>query len=364
MAHRVRTNVQTLAVLHSFAGPPDGEGPTGTLLNVGGTFYGTSFSGGASNEGIVFEIFPDGAYSTRYSFSGGSDGANPTGRLANIGGTLYGVTRTGGASGNGTVFSVNPSSETETVLHSFSGGSDGASPLAGLVAVNNTLYGTTQFGGTSNNGTVFKITAAGKEKVIHSFAGGSDGENPASELLKVGKLLYGTTAGGGASSYGTVFSVSTTGTDAVLHSFSGSDGAVPFNNGGLINHSGVLYGTTQIGGTSNNGTIFKITTAGAFTSLYSFTGSPDGSKPSAGLANVNGTLFGATTEGGSGCGGAGCGVIFALLPNGPEIVVYSFTGGSDGDFPYASMINVGGTLYGITLDTITNGPGKVFSLSF
>src|SRR5215469_6710227 len=83
VAHRVRTNIQTLTTLHGFQGsPPDGAQPSGALLNVGGTFYGATFNGGASNAGTVFEIFPDGAYSIRYSFSGGSVGANPIGRLA------------------------------------------------------------------------------------------------------------------------------------------------------------------------------------------------------------------------------------------------------------------------------------------
>jgi uncharacterized repeat protein (TIGR03803 family) len=366
-AARVRTNVQTETVLHSFGGDPDGAQPEGALLNVGGTLYGVTKTGGASNLGAVYSITPSGQYVVYYSFSGGTNGAKPYGRLVNVGRTLYGTTSEGGASGTGTVFSIRITSDPvkETVLHSFGEGSDGKEPNAGPVAVNTDLYGTTRFGGTSGDGTVFKITTAGEEKVIYNFTAGSDGAYPGSELLKVGSLFYGTTTEGGTGNYGIVFSVSPTGTEAVLHTFSFSDGADPIDAGGLIDQDGALYGTTAGGGTSGYGSIFKISIAGSFTNLYNFKGSPDGLHPVAGLTDVDGTLFGVTTGGGnSGCGGFGCGVIFALLPRFGETVFYSFTGEADGDYPYASMVNVGGTLYGTTSNRSSNKLGTIFSLSF
>lgn len=363
--HSIKKDYQTEMVLYGFGGSPDGSGPIGTLLNVGGTFYGMTQFGGASNNGTVFSITPSGTYNLLYSFAGGSDGAQPFGRLANVGGTLYGATQFGGASNDGTVFSITIAGA-ETVLHSFRG-TDGANPQTGLTNVNTTLYGTTAKGGATGNGTVFKITTSGRETVLHSFTG-SDGTNPTAELLKVGSLFYGTTVFGGAYGDGTIFTVSASGTETVLHSFSGSDGNYPNDAGGLIKVGTVLYGTTVIGGASNDGTIFKITTAGSLTSLYSFKGSPDGIGPYAGLTNLNGTLFGSTAEGGNpACTHQnGCGTLFALLPNGgPEIVVYSFTGGTDSQFPNTAMINLNGTLYGTNLGGVQLGTnGTVFSLSF
>jgi uncharacterized repeat protein (TIGR03803 family) len=362
-SHRVRKNVQLETVLYSFLGGTDGDEPSAQLTNVGGTLYGTSYGGGASNDGTVFAITPSGAYNQLYSFTGGSDGATPVGRLVNVGGTLYGTTIYGGASNVGTFFSITTSG-TETVLHSFAG-SDGQYPEAGLIYVGTKLYGSTYHGGASNDGTVFKITTSGTETVLHSFVG-SDGSNPTAELLDVGGKLYGTTNTGGSSGDGTVFNITTSGTETVLHNFSGSDGNFPYDEGGLIKVGAKLYGTTLGGGVNNNGTIFNITTAGAFTNLYSFKGGSDAQQPYAGLTNLNGTLFGVTPKGGGvGCVSyPGCGAIFALLPNGPEIVVYSFTGGSDGDWPNSALTNVNGTLFGITNNHDTNDLGTVFSLTF
>lgn len=364
-AHHNRKDVQLETVLYSFTGSPDGAETGAPLLNVGGTLYGTTSIGGTSNNGTVFKITPAGTYSQLYSFAGGSDGGFPQGSLADVGGTLYGTTWQGGANNEGTVFSITPSG-TETVLHSFSG-NDGANPYGGLAAAGGKLYGSTYFGGANGDGTVFKVTTAGRETVLHSFAG-TDGAGATSALIKVAGKFYGTTCSGGTSNAGTVFDITTSGAEAVIHSFSGDDGNCPFNLGGLVKVGSALYGTTGgPGGTFGHGTIFKITTAGSFSNVYSFKGGTDGDGPYAGLTNVNGTLFGTTPKGGgSGCPAyGGCGVIFELLPNsGSEIVVYDFTGGSDGSWPNAALTNINGTLYGATNNNNTNGLGTVFSLSF
>lgn len=234
-SHRVGKDVQTETVLYSFAGGTDGDIPDDQLINVGGTLYGTTYYGGASNNGTIFAITTSGAYSQLYSFAGGSDGAHPQCRLVNVGGTLYGTTWAGGTSNDGTVFKITTSA-TETVLHSFTG-SDGANPIAGLTYVGGKLYGSTHLGGASSSGTIFKITTSGAEAVLHSFAG-SDGALPTSELVNVSGTLYGTTNSGGASNDGTVFQITTSGAETVLHSFSGSDGIGPFNEGGLIRVGG------------------------------------------------------------------------------------------------------------------------------
>jgi uncharacterized repeat protein (TIGR03803 family) len=250
-------------VLHSFAGvgiPADGEGPEGNLVNLNGTLYGTTFAGGASNLGTVFSITPSGTYNVLYSFSG-LDGAYPQSGLIVVNGNLYGTTKAGGTGSAGTVFGITTSGF-EHVYHSFAGApKDGRAPIAGLVNLNGTLYGTTLNGGTSNNGTVFRVKISDEtERVVHSFAGGTaDGANPSCALINVSGTLYGTTSQGGASGNGTVFSFKS-GTESLLYSFAGEpDGANPY--AGLTNVSGVLYGTTNLGGTGSNGgngTVYSI----------------------------------------------------------------------------------------------------------
>ncbi len=359
-----RTHVQpAYSVLYRFQGSPgDGYIPTAGLVNVKGTLYGTTFLGGANNDGIVFSITTSGAETVLYSFKGGSrDGENPYAGLLNVNGTLYGTTVSGGANEDGTVFKIRTSGA-KTVLYSFKGGSgDGENPYARLLNVNGTLYGTTGLGGANDDGTVFKITTSGAETVLYSFKGGSgDGENPDAELINVKGTLYGTTQKGGANSDGTVFKITTSGAETVLYSFKGSgDGENPY--AGLLNVNGTLYGTTQKGGASSDGTVFKITTSGAETVLYSFKGgSGDGEYPAAALLNVKGTLYGTTSEGGA---NLQFGTVFKITTSGAETLLHSFKGPPDGGSPYAGLLNVNGTLYGTTEDGGVSNQGTVFSLS-
>jgi uncharacterized repeat protein (TIGR03803 family) len=161
------------------------------------------------------------------------------------------------SNGTGTVFSITPE-RVEHVLLSFSGGSDGGIPEAGLINVDGTLYGTTSQGGASGNGVVFSITTAGGEHVLHSFAGGADGADPSAALLYVNGTLYGTTALGGTYNAGTIFAESaSSGKESVPHSFgAGEDGTFP--EAALIDFNGTLYGTTVLGCASNHGTVFAL----------------------------------------------------------------------------------------------------------
>lgn len=249
-----------VTVLHDFAGGNDGASPVAGLIDVDGTFYGTTYRGGAYSSGTVFSVTPSGTENVIYAFHGGTqDGKEPVASLVNLNGTLYGTTLDGGSAGYGTVFSVTPSG-TEQVLHSFQGGSDGEYPHAGLVALNGTLYGTTNGGGGAKRcggcGTVFSITPSGTETVLYSFALHRDGYGPYATLLALNGKLYGTTPGGGKG-FGTVFSVTPSGTERLLHAFVPSDGSGPY--GGLINLRRTLYGTTEYGGTHNDGTIYSLT---------------------------------------------------------------------------------------------------------
>jgi uncharacterized repeat protein (TIGR03803 family) len=309
-----------------------------------------------------------------YSFSGGEDGGNPFADLVmDRDGNLYGTTASGGFSGFGTVFKVDNSGN-ETVLHSFSG-VDGAVPLAGLVLDREgNLYGTTAFGGSSfidnladsGNGTVFKVDSQGNETVLHSFMNVPDGEEPSAGLImdRDGNL-YGTAAGGGSSGDGTVFKVDGYGNETVLFSFSGVDGANPLA-GLVLDRDGNLYGTTAGGGSSTLGTVFKLGTDGKETVLYNFLNTPDGAAPRAGLVrSKEGNLYGTTTIGGS----SGFGTVFRVDSFGRERVLHSFSG-VDGAVPFAGLVmDRDGNVFGTTtfggslfVADVFNGYGIVFTV--
>ena len=289
----------TLTTLHSFGGGSDGGSPFAGLIQASdGSFYGTTYSGGVSNAGTVFKMDGAGTLTTLHSFSGRSDGGNPhAGLIQASDGSFYGTTSTGGAFGFGTVFKMD-SAGTLTTLHSFSAGSDGGSPYAGLIqASDGRFYGTTSTGGAFGFGTVFKVDGAGTLTTLHGFSGGSDGGLPYAGLIQASDGgFYGTTASGGASGAGTVFKVDGAGTLTTLHSFSfGSDGGNP--HAGLIQASdGSFYGTTWNGGASGAGTVFKVDGAGTLTTLHGFSGGSDGGNPEAGLIQASdGSFYGTTS---------------------------------------------------------------------
>jgi len=302
-----------------------------------------------------------------YSFTGAPNGAQPwAGLVRDEQGNLYGTTAGGGINGGlgggtaglGTVFKLDTTTGEETVLYAFTGGGDGGVPEAALVRdARGNLYGTTQYGGASENGTVFKVDRSGQETVLHSFTGGADGAYPEGVLvLDAQGNVYGTASGGGASGSGTVFKVDATGNETTLYSFTGTpDGASPYA-GLVLDEQGNLYGTTLGGGASGRGTMFKVDTTGNETVLYSSTGAGDGGSPYAGLVrDRKGNLYGTTFQGGNpAChsyrAGYGCGTVFKVDTTGKETVLYSFTGsGGDGAYPYAGLARDWlGNLYGTT----------------
>jgi len=219
-------------------------------------------------------------------------------------------------------------------LFSFKGRNGGSSPQAGLLQVGNLLYGTA----IDSGGTVFAFRPkTGDERVRYRF----DGGQPQAPVIDVGGTLYGTTVAGGLGQYGTVYAVHPkTGKGQILYAFKGdADGYFP--EAGLLNVGGTLYGTTIGGGASIGGTVFAYTIAtGAKRIVYSFTDGPsDGAASHASLIEVNGLLYGTTTEGGPATEGS----VFAVdLNTGVEKIIYFFTGGSDGGVPYGGLINVGG----------------------
>jgi hypothetical protein len=334
---------------------------------------------------------------TLYNFTGGSGGGNPFASVV-VGpdGVLYGTTD-GGTTSNGTVFSLTPPASpggawTETVLHSFAGApTDGANPFAPVViGPGGVLYGTTNVGGTSNNGTVFALNppatpgGAWTETVLHSFAGSpDDGANPQVGVVIGGAgVIYGTTAGGGISACifggcGTVFSLKTPAspgsswTETVLYHFNNSEGSNP--EGGLVIGNGVLYGTTYFGGTSSNGTVFSLTPpvspGGAWTEavLHDFTPlSGDGTIPAAGVViGSGGVLYGTTFSGGTFDFGTAFSLTPPTSPGGPwtETLLHNFGSSShDGTSPLSALvIGSGGVLYGTTEDGGSTSSGCGFT---
>jgi uncharacterized repeat protein (TIGR03803 family) len=254
------------------------------------------------------------------------------------------------------------------VLHQFDRAGDGERPEAGLINVKGTLYGTTSNGGSYFFGTVFSITTAGSEKVLYSFKGGADGSYPESGLLNVNGALYGTTANGGGSGCsghgcGTVYRVSLTGAQKVLHRFGDSpDGAAPTT--GLIDVNGTLYGTTANGGSGCDsgygcGTVYSITTSGSEKVLYSFAGGRDGAYPDGALINEDGTLYGTTVTGGS----DKYGTFYSISTSGSEKVLHTFGASDDGGSPLGNLLDVKGTLYGTTAYGGRHSSGTVYRIS-
>jgi uncharacterized repeat protein (TIGR03803 family) len=315
-------------VLYSFAQPErNGAEPSaGVIADKAGNFYGTTLEGGGTQGcGTVFKLAPDGTETVLHAFcDGAGDGRSPrAGLIADKAGNLYGTTMNGGGKSLGAVFRLAPD-RTETLLYSFVGVSDGSYPEAGLILdKGGNLYGTTRGGGTAGVGTVFRLAPDGTETVLYSFRGGSDGASPVAGLLadEAGNLFGTTMTGGGAGCYenqgcGTVFRLATDGAETVLYSFqSGSDGAFPL--AGLISDSaGNLYGTTTGCCGESKGTVFKLAPDGTETVLHAFTGGKDGAYPRSSLIAKAGNLFGTTYAGGNmsclGGGGGGCGTVFKL----------------------------------------------------
>ena len=207
---RVSTSGNEKVLYNFFFYYPSGGNVAANLVDVKGTLYGTTELGGSGTSagyGTLYSISTTGTEKLLHGFDG-SDGYYPAAGLINVNGTLYGTTEGGGAYGNnGTAFSVT-TSRSLTALHSFGSGSDGSSPWASLLNVGSTLYGTTEAGGMYGKGTVFSMSLTGTdEKVIHDFGYGSDGARPLAGLIDVKGTLYGTTSAGGTYGDGTVFAL-------------------------------------------------------------------------------------------------------------------------------------------------------------
>jgi uncharacterized repeat protein (TIGR03803 family) len=360
-------------VLHTFHGK-DGAGPVGVLVrDAAGNIYGTTGGGGTGKCtqegcGTAFKLSSAGKQVWLHSFQGLNGHGPYAGLLRDASGDLFGGdTNCVPPQGCGTVFKLDKTGK-EKVLHKFTGVPDGYFPESLLVSdKTGNIYGTTYDGGADSQGAVFKIDTAGTETILHSFTGppegGGDGAFSYEGVIRdTAGNLYGVTAKGGASGAGVVYELDTTGKETLLYSFSGgADGGDP--DSVLLLHKGNLYGTTANGGTGCGGTgcgvVFRLSPqeGGSWseTVLYTFcsvANCTDGEEPISGplVMDSAGNIYGTTYFGGDMnlCGGS-CGVVFKLDRAGKETVLHTFTGGTDGAFPFAGLIMDGrGNLYGTT----------------
>jgi uncharacterized repeat protein (TIGR03803 family) len=342
-------------------GGVDGASPLAALVEgADGNLYGTTQLGGDHDLGTIFRMTPNGAVTILHPFAGGTDGAYPYGALILASdGNFYGTTSQGGACDCGTLFRMTPAGDV-TVLHAFTGGTDGAYPLAALTqGGDGDFYGTTSQGGGPNRGTIFRLTAAGAFNSLHAFGDG-EGRDPRAPLLEGGSgTFYGTTVSGGALDSGTIFAVASTGEMRLLVTF-GTDGAAP-NGGPTRGSDGALFGTTSAGSrsTRGNGTFFRMTTGGTVSVLHAFAGPPDGSAPNGAVIQAGDARFYGTTHNG---GSEDAGTVFSATTDGAVTVLHSFSL-SDG-YPAASLLQAtDGNFYGITLATPSVGSGAIFRMT-
>ncbi len=387
--------VGQLSVLYSFTGLADGNQPNGVIADGAGNLYGTTSFGGINSDcaphgcGSVFELSPGAEgwkLTTLYSFTGQADGEFPVGNLAmDQAGNLYGVTFTGGAYNCGVTFELSPTTAgwRFIVIHPFNCFPDGAYPYSGLTLDSSgNLYGTTSQGGLENCqcGVVFELSPGVNgwtETPIHIF-NIKNGSTPEAAVAFDGAgHLYSTAIYGGEipPSYGMVFELSPTSSGGwgatFLHGFTdGHDGWDAANL--VLDSTGNIYGTTQFAGRVGwcnglgCGVVFELVRASNWkeTELHTFSGGYDGVAPNSLIMEAAGNLYGTTAAGGDLklCNTGGCGVLFKVSDesgNWKQTVLHTFAG-TDGEIPSSVIVGADGNLYGTTQNGGVSGWGTIF----
>lgn len=343
----------TVTLKHSFGAGMDGATPIAPLHRAtDGAFYGTTLYGGAFNTGTVFRLGANGTTTVMHHFGTETDGALPLSGLVQMAdGRLYGK-----ASFQPTLYRLSLTGEF-TPLVRLPGYADAGSAL--LRASDGSLYGTTTYGGFFEAGTVFRWTPDDAFSIVHEFDGGLGGAWPITGLVEASDgHFYGTTVGGGSAGAGTVFRLTRGGVHVVLHSFNGGAGGRSPEGTLIQARDGALYGTTSAGGAFGSGTIFRITLSGALTVLHSFREDRSGAGPLAGLIQASdGLLYGTTPRGGV----SGGGTVFRITTGGAFSVVAAFNY-TEGAVSTAPLVEHQGLLYG-TVQASYRSDGAVFRLN-
>jgi uncharacterized repeat protein (TIGR03803 family) len=389
--------------LYSLQCRPDAAEPfAGLAMNSAGVLFGTSFDGGTGSNGAAFVLTPPAqgtsAWAEQVVASLGGADTNPAANLI-IGksGVLYGTGLNGGTGGCdvktfgcGGVFALTPPAKgradwSTAYLHSFMGGADGSNPDGALVQdKHGNLYGTTEYGGPGDFGTVFELTpptkksGAWSESILYTFQNGNDGSLPASALLmdKTG-ALYGTTQYSNTNQNGVAFKLTPPATAGSAWGFATlailpTAGGFQPSTSLVMGPRGVLYGTTAVGGDNYLGAIFSVVPPAAgqtqwtANTIYSFADEGDGAVPAGGLLYIGGSLYGATVGSGN---PKSYGTVFKLSP--PKLgslgwslkTMYRFTGGVDGAYPMGALVaDSAKNLYGATMLGGTQKCGVVYEI--
>ena len=360
----------TFAALHAFELATDGRAPGGLIQAADGHLYGISVLDPPEiffKRFLVFRMTADGGVTGVRTLDYADEGIKPSALVLASDGLFYGTTEFGGASNLGTVFRMTRAGAI-TVLHSFTGGGGGGLPEAALVqGSDGSLYGVTH--GVSGSGyfpftypTAFKVALSGAFTTLHVFGAGLDVSYPRAPLVEgIDGNFYGTTYYGLALNRGSVFRITPAGDRTILHTFAGgADGMNPL--GALVQATdGTFYGTTDNGGPSNLGTVFSMTPAGVLTVLHAFAGGTDGSHPHGGLTPAgDGSFYGTTLSGGT----HDKGTVYRITPAGTVTIVHAFPGGVGGESPEAPLVHAAdGNFYGTTSLGGPLNKGTVFRLT-
>ena len=338
----------TYTVLAKIGSSPDGYSPNPVVLGTDGNFYGTTQEGGTSNDGTIFQLTPSGTLTTLYSFTGGSDGYGPISPLVEgSDGNFYGTTSEGAADSNGTFFRITTGG-TFTTLHTFNGNTEGSSPDQLIKGSDGNFYGTSGGGGgaAGEGGTVVQITMAGAVKVLHAFATATDGGAVNPSLVQgTDGAFYGSTETGGSSGFGTLFRVTSSDAFSVIGNLtSGSDAPMLTTLG----EDGFIYGVNMI-----PQTIFKMTNAGARTTVYTFTRGNDGGNPYTFILGSDGNFYGTAAS----YGVNGYGTFFQVTSGGTFHELHAFSS-STGSI-YGLVQGPGGTIVATSINGGTGAAGAV-----
>ena len=355
--------------LHDFSGNPNSSQGGESLISVGSYLYGSHPQSGTHGNGTIFKINPDGTgFTSLHDFNAlsGSNESHPCGSPISDGVYLYGMTSVGGnftsinyQFGCGTIYKIKTDGTAYTTLFDFDETSNGANPLGSLYSVGSNLYGMTRGGGLNANGVIFKIKPDGTGySTLFDFNASSTGSFPFGSLISDGIHLYGMTTSGGSFNLGTVFKIKTDGTGfTVLHNFNGSsDGGTP--KGSLYYDGSYLYGMNVLSGAKSSGTLFKIKPDGtSFNVLFDFDSPTTGGSAIGNLISDGIFLYGMTKSGGNN----DIGVIFKIKPDGSAFSkLFDFNSSSNGSYPTGSLLMLNNSLYGMTLEGGGSNGGVIF----